>query len=265
MHHQCPCPSYCLLLLQIATDILGCISGAAGRLRGMILPFCSAVEVTPVVRSPQCKRDKIESPAKGCEDIKGSGAPLLWGKAERVWTSYSGEEMAQRNVANVSQYLKGDCKENWAQLFSVVPTDRTGSNTNWNTRSAIWTWKNTFHMKVTEPLAQLLVESVGSPPCRSPKTTWVWAWAPCLDVSAGARAGSRGPRGPCHAQPCCDSLTLWPCFQWGGSSHTRTHHWFLHCTYVGFSELGPGNFKNYHSMKSVGNCITSTVRPILLL
>lgn len=67
----------------------------------------------------------MESPTKGHEDVEASSIPTTGGKAQRAGTVQPGEEKAQRDLINVSEYLQGGCKADRDRLLSVMPSTRT--------------------------------------------------------------------------------------------------------------------------------------------
>jgi len=80
-----------------------------------------------------------ESAVKGHQDDEGAVTSLRGGKAERAGAVQPGEERAQGDLINVYQYLQGECKENGARLFPVVPSERTrGSGYTLKHRSFSW-------------------------------------------------------------------------------------------------------------------------------
>lgn len=83
-----------------------------------------------------CKISTGKSPAKGCEDDEGTGTSPVCTKAER-----SGEEKVRGGLFYIYKYLKGECKEVEARLFSSVPSTRTRDSRH---KPEPWTSGRTF-------------------------------------------------------------------------------------------------------------------------
>jgi len=100
-----------------------------------------------------------------------------------------------RVLINVYKYLNGECKEDGARLFSVVPSDRTSSNAHKQKHMSfsLNIRKRFFPVRVTKHWHRLPREVVASPSWRYSKAVWTWFWAAC----SGWPCLSRGV-GPFH-------------------------------------------------------------------
>lgn len=63
-----------------------------------------------IVQVPERHGHTRKSPPQGHQDEQGTGAPLLWEKAERAGTVQAGKEEAQGDFFNIYKYLKRGCK-----------------------------------------------------------------------------------------------------------------------------------------------------------
>lgn len=87
----------------------------------------------------------------------GTGASVLWGKAERAGTVQRGKEKAQEHLMKVHNYLEGRCKEDRPRLFPVVPRVRTrGNGHKWkhrmfplNVRQRFWLFEGDWLLSAT--------------------------------------------------------------------------------------------------------------------
>lgn len=72
----------------------------------------------PVLGSPVAERHgrTEKSPMEGHEDDRGAGAHLLWERRLGV------------DLTTAYKYLKGECKDDAARLFSAMSSGKTGGN-----------------------------------------------------------------------------------------------------------------------------------------
>ena len=152
-----------------------------------------------------------ESPTKGHKDDEGTGASLLWGKAERAGTVQPREEKAQGGSYQCIKILEGrvqrrqrqalfsdvQCQEKrqWAQTKTqeVLPEQQ-------ETPFLLWGWLSTG-TDCPERLWCL-------PPWRYSKAVWTWSWAtgskqPCLSREGQTRWPPEVPSNPDH------TVVLW--------------------------------------------------------
>lgn len=112
------------------------VSWAAGQGR---LSFCYSALVSPHLRfcvqfwALQYKRgmDMLEHIHEQCTVMVKGLEQLMYKRSLRKFYSQTlqfGEQKPGGNLIYVSQYIKGECKENGGRRFSVVPSGRTRSN-----------------------------------------------------------------------------------------------------------------------------------------
>ena len=134
-----------------------------------------------------------ESTANGHKGDEGTGASYLQGEDDRAGAVQHREGSG---LINVYEYPEGDCKQDRAMLFPVVPSGGTRGcgHKPEHKRFHLNTGQHFCALQVMEHCGTGCSEAVEFPPWRCAKATWMWSWAPCSGWPFGAGAGADGPR-----------------------------------------------------------------------